>query len=110
MEYKWKEIGKTNMLVVKGQSQTAVATFQRARLQLFSPNRPACLSITLQAINIKDEIVTTAMWFEEKRHQREKAQQRRTNQAMSHNLTMNNNMGMSNMGMSNITAMNNTQR
>ncbi|KAF7976666.1 hypothetical protein HWV62_6009 [Athelia sp. TMB] len=76
VEYKWKEIGKTNVLVVKGQSQTAVATFQRARLQLFSPNKPACLSITPQAIHIKEEIVTTAMWFEEKRHQREKAQQR----------------------------------
>lgn len=61
------------MLVVKSHSQFAVATFQRVSIGLFSSNRPASLSVAPQAVHILDDIVTTAVWFEEKRYRREKS-------------------------------------
>ena len=71
MEYKWKDIGTANVLVAKRGSQTAVATFWRAKRGLFSSSRPACLSIAPQGVHIVDEIVTTAVWFEERRRRRQ---------------------------------------
>ncbi|KZP16078.1 hypothetical protein FIBSPDRAFT_976479 [Athelia psychrophila] len=105
VEYKWKEIGNANVLVVKGQSGFSVATFQRASGGLFSTIRPASLSVSPQGIPIGDDIVMTAIWFEEKRHRRE--QRSRSNNAassnnsnMAMNMQMQNNISMSN-GMSN---------
>ncbi|KZP16075.1 hypothetical protein FIBSPDRAFT_934807 [Athelia psychrophila] len=73
VQYKWKIIDKTNVLVVLGHSQVSVATFQRASAGFFSSYRPASLSVATQAMHIMDDVVTTAVWFEEKRHRREKS-------------------------------------
>lgn len=71
VEYKWKEERGTNVLKLNGQSDVTIATFQRARSHIFSADQPASLIVSLQGIQIEDEIVMTAIWFEEKRHQRE---------------------------------------
>ncbi|KAF7981051.1 hypothetical protein HWV62_35512 [Athelia sp. TMB] len=72
VEYKWKEVGKTNVLVAKKHSSTAVATFQRGNVGIFSSHRPSALSVAPQGMRILDDVVTTAMWFEEKRNRRQK--------------------------------------
>ncbi|KZP16069.1 hypothetical protein FIBSPDRAFT_934802 [Athelia psychrophila] len=73
VEYKWKIADTSNVLVVKGHSEFSVATFRRATVSLFSTNRPASLSVKPQAMHIMDDVVTTAVWFEEKRYRREKS-------------------------------------
>ncbi|KZP16073.1 hypothetical protein FIBSPDRAFT_866304 [Athelia psychrophila] len=75
VQYKWKIIDKTNVLVVLGHSQVSVATFQRAASTgMFSSNRLASLSVAPQAMHIMDDVVTTAVWFEETRYRGEGSQ------------------------------------
>lgn len=93
VDYKWKEMGSTNVLVVKGQSQNVIAIFQRASGGLFSDSQPPSLNVTPQGIHIGDDIVVTALWFEEKRHRRE-SRQRANRRNNMNNMTMQNNVAM----------------
>lgn len=60
-------------LVLEGGSHTPIATFHKAKRGFFSSPRLAFLDITPQGVHIVDDIVTTFVWFEQKRREAKKA-------------------------------------
>ncbi|KIM87279.1 hypothetical protein PILCRDRAFT_814769, partial [Piloderma croceum F 1598] len=66
-KYKWKINGGYPLLVTDDRSQTPVEN------GIFSTPRPAFLSITPHGMHILDDIVTTFVWFEDKRRRRKRA-------------------------------------
>jgi cytochrome c-type biogenesis protein CcmH/NrfF len=57
-------------LVLEGGSHTPIATFHKAKRGFFSSkSRLAFLDITPQGVHIVNDIVTTFIWFEQKRRE-----------------------------------------